>query len=375
MPVPVSRQPLHLLELDLRWPPETFLRWKLEGLAARGLRVTVASRWISDPTAELAGVELVALPQQGTVTNGRTTAAVRRTVARLRPDVVHIEWNHSAARYLPLYERWRCAIVTSCHGSQLSADPHLPGHEAFARRLPAVFRAASAVHCVSASLRRAVLALGVEESKARVIRQGVDTSVFRPIDRGEPQRRERLRVISIGWPRWVKGFEWALQAIRELVDAGVPATLEILGTDAGEATERMRLQHTVDDLGLSGCARLSGSLATDEVAERLRACDVLLVPSLDEGLPTVVLEAMASGLPIVATDCGGLSEAVRDGVEGFLVAPRDARAMAGSLAQLWHEPELALRMGAAGRRTVTAEFTLKRQLDEFLALYEELAAA
>jgi glycosyltransferase involved in cell wall biosynthesis len=131
----------------------------------------------------------------------------------------------------------------------------------------------------------------------------------------------------------------------------------------------------VADLGLERHVRLCGNVPSAEVARRLRASDALLLPSLNEGLPTVLLEAMACGVPVVATDCGGVSEAFTDGVEGFLVPPRDAKALAEALARLWRDPELRARMGEAGRRTATSRFTLERQLDEFLAMYREVAAA
>ena len=117
----------------------------------------------------------------------------------------------------------------------------------------------------------------------------------------------------------------------------------------------------------------AGRLQLREVAERLRDSDVLLVPSLMEGLPTVVLEALASGVPVVATDCGGVSEAMTDGREGLLVAPRDAEALARALERLWRDPALRARMGEAGRETATSRFELDRQLREFLALYTEVA--
>jgi glycosyltransferase involved in cell wall biosynthesis len=411
-------QPLHLVEVGVRWPPETFLRWKLEGLAARGMRVTVASRQIDDASQRLRGVDLLAVPQRG---GGRRRPASiawrtfcfglrspRRLVrllrgvrqmapayrrryggalgllplylplARLTPDVVHFEWEHAAALYLPLFDVWECPIVISCHGSQLTVDPHLPGGEGYAALLPGLLRSATAVHCVSQSLRRRVLELGVPAQHSRVIRQGVDTAVFRPKDGCDRRQHAPMRVIVIGWARWVKGFEWALEAIRTLVDRGVPVRLEIIGVaatdaDLGDPAERRRLRHTVQDLELSDRVQLCGALATAEVAERLRDSDVLLVPSLMEGLPTVVLEAMASGVPVVATDCGGVSEAVTDGREGLLVAPRDAEALARALERLWRDPELRARMGEAGRETATSRFELDRQLREFLALYTEVA--
>jgi glycosyltransferase involved in cell wall biosynthesis len=88
-----------------------------------------------------------------------------------------------------------------------------------------------------------------------------------------------------------------------------------------------------------------------------------------------MLEAMACGVPVVATDCGGVSEALTDGVEGFIVPPRESEALAEALRRLWRDPGLRARMGQAGRRTATSRFTLERQLDEFLALYREVARA
>ncbi|HEY1357851.1 MAG TPA: glycosyltransferase family 4 protein [Thermoleophilaceae bacterium] len=416
--MPLSgRRPLHLVEIGLRWPPETFLCWKLEGLAARGMRVTVASRTIFEPEARLDGVELIHLPQVGRLPGRLGLAlrllalfltaprraltllrAVRRVprgyreyrggygrllgnclpLARLRPDIVHFEWNSAAALYLPLFDVWRCPVVTSCHGSEVSLYPHVPGHEFSSERLPAVFAGAAAVHCVSESLREEAQRFGLEPGKARVIRQGVDPELFRP-NGGPPPGEAPLRVISVAWLRWMKGFEWALIAVRRLLEAGVPVRLEVIGGDPteeiGEPSERARIAHTLSDLGLEDHVHLLGKLSSADVAARLQASDVLLLPSLDEGLPTVLLEAMASGIPVVATDCGGVSESFTHELEGLLVPPRDAAAMAGALERLWRDPALRARMGEAGRRTATTRFTLDRQLEEFHALYRELAAA
>jgi glycosyltransferase involved in cell wall biosynthesis len=166
----------------------------------------------------------------------------------------------------------------------------------------------------------------------------------------------------------MKGLEWALVAVRALVDSGVPVRLEVLG----DGSERERVRHTVVDLGLEKHVELCGEVSSEEVASRLRGSDALVLPSLDEGLPTVILEAMASGIPVVASDCGGVREAITDGVEGFVVPPRDSGALTRALERLWREPELRARMGEAGRRTVTSRFTLERQLDEFLVMYREL---
>jgi glycosyltransferase involved in cell wall biosynthesis len=134
-----------------------------------------------------------------------------------------------------------------------------------------------------------------------------------------------------------------------------------------------RLRWTIRDLGLEDRVTLNGEASPDEVAAKLGSADVFLHPSLSEGLPNVILEGMASGLPIVATDVGGTGEAVRDDVEGLLVPPRDAHAIAAALARLWRDPVLAARLGGAGRARVAA-FTLERQTELWDAFYREAVA-
>jgi glycosyltransferase involved in cell wall biosynthesis len=121
--------------------------------------------------------------------------------------------------------------------------------------------------------------------------------------------------------------------------------------------------------------RLVGEVSQAEVRERLRSVDVLLHPSLSEGLPNAVLEAMGCELPVVVTDCGGLLEAVTEGKEGLVCACRSPEQLAAALLELWRDPALRARMGKAGRERVCREFALARQLDLFVALYEELVGA
>ena len=378
------------------------------------MRVTVASSQVADPDAKLGGVELLALPQRKErpglrVVGGKLllnlVLAPRRTLrllyearraaewrrrrgslaglladylplVRLRPDVVHFEWQSTAVYYLPLYRVWRAPVVTSCHGSDVSLFPFVPGHEFWTGRALQMFEGVAAVHCVSESVRRGLVARGLESAKARVIRQGVDPQLFRP-NGGPPEDPESFRVISVAWLRWEKGFEWAVEAIRRLVHGGVPVEFTILGDDPlyGQPRERKRIAHAVADAGLEGHVELVERASSREVARRLQASHAFVLPSLDEGLPTVVLEAMSCAVPVVATDCGGVSEAVTDGVEGLVVPPRDSEALAEALTRLWREPELRQRMGEAGRRTATSRFTLERQLHEFHAFYREVAGA
>ncbi len=403
----------------MRWPPETFVTWKLEGLAARGMSVTVASRSVFDPEVSLRGVELLKLPARPSsawaarrtvvrdclrllLSSPRRLARLVRGVmkvpaefrtrhggfsgvlamclplARLSPDVVHFEWHMVAVDYLPLFDVWDCPILTSCRGSDISVYPHVPDLGHYAARLPIVLSRASAVHCVSTSLAREAGRFGLDSSKTRVIRPAVDPEVFRPAQansRVAARDDGVLRLISVGWLRWEKGHEYAQLALRALLDRGVEARLEILGSVPeewrGRSGERERILHTAADLGLGAHVLLAGHAPSAEVSRRLQASDVLVHAAVTEGIPNAIVEAMACELPVVATHAGGIPEVIRDGVEGLLVPPRDPERMAGALLALSRDPAKRARMGMAGRARVLPELTLEYEHRAFFEMYRE----
>ena len=148
-------------------------------------------------------------------------------------------------------------------------------------------------------------------------------------------------MLSVGTLHWIKNFEDGIRAVALLAADGIPVRYEIAGAepppgDAAKPSDRPKLLYLIRELGLEGRVELLGELSHEEVRDRMQASDVLLHPSLSEGIPNCVLEAMACELPVVVTDCGGMREAVTDGVEGFVCPPRDPGALAGAL-----EPALA----------------------------------
>lgn len=127
-------------------------------------------------------------------------------------------------------------------------------------------------------------------------------------------------------------------------------------------------------LGLGAAVCFEGRLPSAQLARLYRAAGVLVVPSIYEGLPMVVLEAMACGLPCVATRVSGHPEAIEEGVSGLLVAPDDPPALANACLRVLGDPELRARLASAGRARVAERFGLERQRDAYLALYHELAS-
>jgi glycosyltransferase involved in cell wall biosynthesis len=160
----------------------------------------------------------------------------------------------------------------------------------------------------------------------------------------------------------LKGHEFLLEAARELERVHVVV--------AGEGSERPRLEGLADRLGIRGRVTFLGFR---EDVSRLTACaDVVVLPSLAEGLPLAVLEAMSVGTPLVATAIGGTDEAVVDGVTGLLVPPRDAAALAGAVERVLANPEEAKRRAETAAVRVAVEFSASRMVAGVESVYEEL---
>jgi colanic acid/amylovoran biosynthesis glycosyltransferase len=389
--------PLRLLVVGVRWPPETFIWRRLAHLPRYGIAVTVATpSQGARPLAEEPRVVPMSLPHWSTpwpeaiarVARDAAralghSAASRAALAELvrdrapfprlrqlvpllreRPDVVHFDWPNAAIAYLPLWDVWSAPVVVSCRGTQINVAPG-EGDDAYLVGLREIFARAAAVHCVSAAIRDEAIPLGLDPAKAAVIRPGVDPDRFQP---AAPAARDHLRVIAVGTWTWVKGYEYALSALRRLVDRGVPVRLALVG----DGPERQRMLYTIADLGLAAHVELLGRLPPERVIEELRASDVALLSSLSEGIANSIVEAMACGLPVVTTACGGMAEVVSAGEHGFVVAPRDVDAMAGALERLARDPDLRARMGGAARAHVAAELDIAQHAARFAALYREV---
>lgn len=159
-------------------------------------------------------------------------------------------------------------------------------------------------------------------------------------------------LVFVGRLAGVKGVPILLSALSQLLHEipGLRVTL------IGDGPERPDLEACAKEAGLGNVVDFAGYKSQAEVAETLSHADALVLPSFAEGVPVTLMEAMASGLPVLATRVGGISELVEDGVSGFLVPPGNADALALRLRELLTNPDLRARMGKAGRAKVSVEF-------------------
>jgi glycosyltransferase involved in cell wall biosynthesis len=159
----------------------------------------------------------------------------------------------------------------------------------------------------------------------------------------------------------VKGQKYLLEACRRLAERDVPFSCELIG----DGPDRAALRRQAEESGIADRVRFHGQRTRDEVAVMIRNADVLVAPSVPtangrrEGIPVVLMEAIASGAPVVASAISGIPELVEDGEQGFLVPPRDSFALADVLERLYRNPALRRRLGAAGRLKALREFDLE----------------
>ncbi len=221
---------------------------------------------------------------------------------------------------------------------------------------------------ISAEIEREWRGLGVAPERIIRLASGVDAEEFRPGSSPvEAKLLPRPRVMFTGRLHPQKNLPMLLDAWLE-VSRRSPANLILVGP----GNDRQALSERVAALGLDGRVQFVG--AVDNPADYLRAADIFVLPSLAEGMSNSLLEAMATGLPCVASGIGGNTDLIADGSTGRLVADRTPEAWSRTLLDLLDDPAAAQRMGAAARRRIDEEFALPVVVDRYLALYRRMIA-
>lgn len=235
-------------------------------------------------------------------------------------------------------------------------------------RLPQKVERADLVVCISHFCRSQLMGLVAEEhwAKLRVVRCGIDADAFRPVARPEP-RGGSMRVLHVGRLVPVKGHAILLEALAELTAAGINVTATLVG----DGPERANLERLAEELGLADQVTFAGSVGQDEIRSHYACADVFCLPSFAEGVPVVLMEAMASGLPVVATRVTGVPELVEEGVSGLLATPGRSDEITSALERVATAPELRASMGRAGREKVIADFDLRQSTADLHGIFEE----
>ena len=361
--------------LSTRPPPPGLIshEWSAEAAA----RTTYLARM--DPAAALGGLlrlppgDLLSAPRGEPRAFLRDMAmsipAARRLVDRARREGIDHVHAHSCGRAALI-----AALAFRMGGPRYSLTLHGPledygpgqrykwRHAAFATIITEKLRAEAEAELAGyLPPRIAVQAMGVDTG-----RLSRDTP-WQPPRPGEP-----LRIMSCGRLNQVKGHQDLLQAIRMLRDAGHDARLVIAGEDdAGGTGYRRVIEARIAELDLDGAVTLLGAVSEGEVRRHLLEAHVFALASWHEPLGVALMEAMSCEVPTIGTAAGGVAELIRDGQDGILVPPRDPPAMADAILRLAGDPDLARRLGQAGRERIVSGFGAEAGAETLIRLVAE----
>lgn len=360
---------LHLI--DTRGPGggETVFLSILESLGPEweSVPVVAGSGWVED-SLRSAGFAPLSIPSSGTLDHIRKlTALIRRESI----DLVHTHFS-TTAFYASIAGRLSgVPVVSTFHGAPDLRSPGWKGE--IQRRV--IRGAGTTTVCVSRSLKKqAVTEAGFAEDRIDVIYNGIDADVYRPGD----ERRLRaalgggddtLLVGSVGNVRTLKDYPNLVRAARVVKDRGGDRIHFLV---VGEQTSPLydEILALRSELGVDETVTFLGF--REDVPDFLRAVDLFALSSSLESFSLVTVQAMATGLPVVATRCGGPEEIVSVGEDGLLCPPGDPEALASSILQLASDRELRARLGSAARKKAESRFSQSAMVRAYEQLYRSL---
>lgn len=368
------------------------VRTLAEHLATAGCAVWVCALGDGPLRADIeaAGIPVVILPgRHSSVVHPRAFTAemtqLRRSLAQLvdqhRIDVVQTHLLRSLDFLaLSLKSGRDLKVYWTFHNANFDLRrDHLPGHGRLLgpkRRAHHLLyalgaRRADGLIAVAPEVKPAILSTmrGVPAGKIVVIPNGVDTRRYRRRNEREKTRTalglaaDERAIAVVATFKEQKGHRFLIEAAAAAA-ADLPQVRYLL---IGDGELRADLEQRISAAGLADRFRLLG--LRPDVPELLAAADLFVLPSLWEGLPMALVEAMAAGLPVVATEVSGTRGVMVDGETGLLVPPGDAPALTRAITTLLCDPDRAAAMGAAGRRRVETRFSARKQAADHLALF------
>ncbi len=309
------------------------------------------------------------------------TFAMRRLIAQRKIDLVHAHW------VIPMgfVSTWMARLTQkplfiSLHGS----DMYLARQNLVMGRMATwAFRCAQGITACSPTLADSAIQLGARRERVHMILWGADPAKFKVNDTSIEFRNrlnvtaEDLIILAAGRLVGKKGFDQLVRAMPKIL-ASVPNTRLVV---LGEGPERFSLERLIDALALNGKILLPGNVAWTEMPNYLAASDVFVVPSVRDvtgnfdGLPTVILEAMAAGKPVVATRIGGISLAVQEEETGILVDEASPEQLSRVLIRLLRSNEQRTRMGCAGRARIERELNWRNVARHLDMVYQKAGVA
>jgi colanic acid/amylovoran biosynthesis glycosyltransferase len=296
--------------------------------------------------------------------------ALLRALSRIDARVLHIYFGQIAVHLLPLIRAWKNPSLVSFHGADVTVEMNKPAYRQATREM---LGAVKLVLVRSESLRRALTELGCDETKIALQRTGIPLEEFPFRERSFPSRSRgsEWRLVQAGRLIEKKGLSVTLRAFAVFRDRYPNATLTI----AGEGPLLDELQKLTRELNIEDRVSFTGFVSQEQLREIYYRSHIFLHPSQigrdgnQEGVPNSMLEAMASGLPVFATEHGGIPEAIENGLSGVLISERDHEGLARALVNAAKDPAFLSQIARSGAEAVRKKFDLQLQTQRLEDIY------
>jgi teichuronic acid biosynthesis glycosyltransferase TuaC len=324
------------------------------------------------------------LSSAGKLLYARLLRRIRKLHSAKPIDVIHahaaLPCGHAAAL---ISRRLNIPFVVTIHGLDVFSTCLLGGIPAAWRRKVSVdvYRAARTVICISGKVQEILKTGTPAETCSTIVYNGVNPSLFAPnplvwgrgsapskpaasVETGDPE------ILIVGNLQRSKGHELVLRALGNLRPAFPQLRCRIIG----EGPDRAQFEALVRDLGIGQQVQFAGLRSRFEVAEAMRRCSVFVLPSRNEGLGCVYLEAMSCGKPVIGCRGQGIDEVIEHGKNGWLIPVDGLEQLVQGLSALLGSPEMCTRIGTAARQTILEKLTLSHKAQHLARIYREASA-
>ena len=283
-------------------------------------------------------------------------------------DIFHIQWAKTLVQYPEFIEKLKCPVVLSLRGAHINYSPL--SDKVLAQKYMKYFPMVAGFHAVSAAISLEAQKYGADPKKNTIIPPAVKSELTEKwaVEKST-QIDDELKIISVGRCHWKKGYTFALDAMAILKGKNTNFHYTIIA--GGKDEENILYQ--INDLGLKKNVTFINGLQHKEVIKQVSNSNLFLLSSVEEGISNAVLEAMALGIPVISTDCGGMGEVIRNSENGFIVPIRDAASMAGTIRKFIDlDKTYKINIIKNARETIIHNHLLSNQVDEFKSFYSKI---
>lgn len=287
-----------------------------------------------------------------------------------RFDIVHCHFGTNALKFLFLKDVMNIKLVTTFHGFDISSVVHQNGGS-----YKELFDKGDLFLPVSDYFRQRLIKLGCPEKKTKVIYSGILVNRFN-FARRDFDFHKKINILSVGRLTRKKGFKYVLLAIAKIIKD----INNLNYTIVGEGKERTELEKIIEEENLSDHVNLMGAMNHEGIVKELNDANLFILTSItsgdgdQEGIPNVLKEAMAVGIPVISTYHAGIPEMIQDGGSGFLVHERDVEGLAQKLKYIIRYPEICKGVAKNGRKVVEEHFDIKELTQQLVNEYEHLVS-